>query len=137
MYYAPGGGLVRSHYRIRAKDTQGLYSLYSEEVTERTEPMNKEALLIATQDKLEYKILNYPNPFNPATNLVYQLKESGLVQLKVYDILGKEVASLVNEIEPEGTHSVLFDASNLPSGVYIYTLRVNDFAASRKMTVIK
>lgn len=137
MYYAPGAGLVGSHYRIRAKDTQGFYSLYSEEVSERTEPMNKEATLVSNSVISEYKIQNYPNPFNPVTNLIYQIKESGLVQLKIYDILGKEVATLVNEVKQAGVYSALFDAGNLPSGVYIYTLRVNDFTASKKMTVLK
>lgn len=137
MYYAPGGGLVRSHYRIRAKDNQALYSVYSDEVTERTEPMNKEALFIATSDKLDYKILNYPNPFNPTTNIVYQIKEKGFVSLKVFDIIGREVSQLVNEPKEPGAYSVSFDASNLPSGVYIYSLRVNDFVQNKKMTLLK
>jgi hypothetical protein len=65
------------------------------------------------------------------------VKEQGLVSLLVYDILGREVAVLVNESQEEGRYSVSFDTSNLPSGVYIYTLRVNDFIASKKMTLLK
>ena len=137
MYYAPVGGLVGSHYRIRAKDNQALYSVYSDEVTERTEPMNKEALFVATSDKLDYKIQNYPNPFNPTTNIVYQIKEKGFVSLQVFDIIGREVSQLVKETKEPGVYSVSFDASNLPSGVYIYSLRVNDFVQNQKMTLLK
>ena len=80
---------------------------------------------------------NYPNPFNPVTTISYQIKEQGLVQLIVYDLLGSEVATLVNQIKPEGEYSVNFDASNLPSGVYIYSLRANDFVQNSKMTLLK
>ena len=80
---------------------------------------------------------NYPNPFNPVTNIIYQIPKSGLIQLKVYDMLGSEVAVLVNEVKSEGSYSVNFDASNLPSGVYIYSLRVNDFIQNNKMTLLK
>ncbi len=80
---------------------------------------------------------NYSNPFNPVTTISYQIKEQGLVQLIVYDLLGSEVATLVNQIKPEGEYSVNFDASNLPSGVYIYSLRANDFVQNSKMTLLK
>ncbi|NOX17431.1 MAG: T9SS type A sorting domain-containing protein, partial [Chlorobi bacterium] len=86
---------------------------------------------------------NYPNPFNkgfggnPTTTIDYLLKENGFVQLKVYDVLGKEVISLVNEEKPAGNYSVKFDMKTLPSGVYIYALRVNDFMQSRKMILMK
>jgi hypothetical protein len=80
---------------------------------------------------------NYPNPFNPMTSINYQIKEKGFVSLKVFDILGREVADLVNETKDEGLYSVVFDASKLPSGVYIYSLRVNDFVQNNKMTLLK
>lgn len=85
----------------------------------------------------EYKVDNDPNPFNPTTLIKYQIPEAGLVKLIVYDLLGKEISVLVNETEKSGYHSVEFNARNLPSGVYIYTLQVNDFISSKKMTVIK
>jgi hypothetical protein len=68
---------------------------------------------------------------------VPEFQVSGLVQLKVYDLLGREVAVLVNEFKSEGLYSVNFDAGNLPSGVYIYSLRVNDFVQNNKMTLLK
>lgn len=80
---------------------------------------------------------NYPNPFNPITSITYQLKEEGLVQLKVYNSLGQEVATLVNEKQNAGSYVVKFDASKLPSGIYIYSIRVNDFVHTRKMTLLK
>ena len=80
---------------------------------------------------------NFPNPFNPATTIIYQLPQNGFVTLKVYDILGKEVATLVNEQKIQGRYSVNFDASRLASGVYIYQLRVNDYVSSKKMLLLK
>ncbi len=80
---------------------------------------------------------NYPNPFNPTTTISYSIPKRGLVQLKVYDILGKEVATLVNEEKPAGNYSVKFSGSDLPSGVYFYTLRVNNFVQSRKMILLR
>ncbi|MBX2974799.1 MAG: T9SS type A sorting domain-containing protein [Ignavibacteriaceae bacterium] len=80
---------------------------------------------------------NYPNPFNPVTIISYQIKEQGLVQLNVYNLLGQEIVTLSNEVQPAGIYEVPFDARNLPSGVYIYSLRVNDFIQNNKMTLMK
>ena len=80
---------------------------------------------------------NYPNPFNPSTTISYSLPKSGNVTLKVYDILGREVAALVNDSKNEGSYSVNFNASKLSSGVYIYQLRANGFVLSKKMILTK
>ena len=80
---------------------------------------------------------NYPNPFNPATTISYSLKNDGFVSLKVYNILGQQVADLVNENQKTGYYSITFNASNLPSGVYIYSISTPGFNASRKMLLIK
>ena len=93
-----------------------------------------QAYVLPTETKL---LSNYPNPFNPSTTIKYQLKEPGFVTLKVYDILGKEVAALVNENKGAGYYSVHFDASKLSSGLYIYRLRVNNFVESKKMLLTK
>lgn len=74
---------------------------------------------------------------NQRSGLWIQLPKSGFVQLKIYDLLGSEVAVLVNEFKSEGTYSVNFNASSFPSGVYIYSLRVNDFVKNNKMTLMK
>ncbi|MDP3829944.1 MAG: T9SS type A sorting domain-containing protein [Ignavibacteriaceae bacterium] len=80
---------------------------------------------------------NYPNPFNPATVIKYQIPQDGIVSLKVYDILGKEVRILVSEHKSKGRYEVNFNASNLASGIYIYQLKVNDFSSNKKMMLIK
>lgn len=86
----------------------------------------------------EYKLYdNYPNPFNPTTTINYQLKENGFVSLKVYDILGREVRSLVNEYKSKGYYSVTFDANDLTSGTYIYVLKVNGYQSVKKMMILK
>ncbi len=87
---------------------------------------------------LQYELsLNYPNPFNPTTSINYQVKEKGFVSLIVYDMLGREVSDLVNENQDAGKYSVIFKAANLPSGVYIYSVRVNDIVKNNKMTLLK
>ncbi len=84
-----------------------------------------------------YAVANYPNPFNPTTVINYQLPKDGMVTLKVYDVLGKEVATLVNDNRSAGYYSVEFNASNLPSGIYIYTITSNHFIQSKKMLLMK
>jgi len=80
---------------------------------------------------------NYPNPFNPSTTISYTLKNSGAVNLQVYDITGRLVQELVNERKNAGEHSVSFNASNLASGLYIYRLQVAGKVITKKMTLIK
>jgi len=82
-------------------------------------------------------IANYPNPFNPSTIISYQIPDDGLVTLKVFDALGREVKTLVNEFKSQGKYSVSFDASNLTSGVYFYQLRAGDFVSIKKMILMK
>jgi hypothetical protein len=80
---------------------------------------------------------NYPNPFNPSTLVNYSLPKTGYVSLKVYDVLGREVANLVNEQQTAGNHSVNFNASKLASGIYIYTLKAGNNLMSKKMMLMK
>lgn len=80
---------------------------------------------------------NYPNPFNPSTKIQFRVSSFGFVSLKVYDALGQEVATVVNEKLNSGTYEVKFDASNLSSGIYFYRLRAGEFSLIKKMIVIK
>ncbi|MHC1737400.1 MAG: FG-GAP-like repeat-containing protein [Ignavibacteriaceae bacterium] len=80
---------------------------------------------------------NYPNPFNPSTVISYQLPVSSHVYLKLFDILGNEVAELVNEEKQPGNYEVVFDASQLSSGIYFYQLRAGSFVSTRKMILLK
>jgi hypothetical protein len=122
-------------YRLKQIDRDGSFE-YSNQV-EVTIAAPKEFVLMQ----------NHPNPFNPATSIYYTLPLSGFVTLKVYGMLGKEVATLVNGMQDAGVHIVKFsagggsafggDASQLPSGIYFYTLRTNSFSATRKMILVK
>lgn len=80
---------------------------------------------------------NYPNPFNPSTVISYQLSNSDLVSLKVYDVLGNKITILVNEKQNEGRHEILWNASGFPSGIYFYELKTKYFSSVKKMLFIK
>ena len=80
---------------------------------------------------------NYPNPFNPSTNLEFGISKSGFVSLKIFNTLGKEVATLVNENLSAGTYKYSFDASGLTSGIYFYTLTAGEFTETKRMLLVK
>jgi hypothetical protein len=80
---------------------------------------------------------NYPNPFNPATTISYQVPKDGRVTIKIFDAIGREVTTLVDEFKPSGRYSVKFDASHLSSGIYFYSIRSADYTAVKKMSLIK
>ncbi|MGE5682099.1 MAG: T9SS type A sorting domain-containing protein [Bacillota bacterium] len=80
---------------------------------------------------------NYPNPFNPSTLINYQIPQGSMVTVKVYDSIGNEVCTLVNEYQEAGRHSLVFNAENLSSGIYIYKLSTNGYTSSKKMTLVK
>ncbi len=80
---------------------------------------------------------NYPNPFNAVTNISYQLAKGGYVTLKIYNLLGHEMTTLVNEYQPPGNYIIKFDASNLISGVYVYKMQTGNFSATKKLILIK
>ncbi|MEQ8192799.1 MAG: T9SS type A sorting domain-containing protein, partial [Candidatus Eremiobacterota bacterium] len=131
-----GGGDREAEYRLTAIDignnsspTQSVIIDYGFNRAEKTAVTG-----IVRDYSLEQ---NYPNPFNPNTNISYSIKEEGLVTLKVYDVLGKEIAVLVNENKPAGIYEVSFNASNLPSGMYIYKLQSGSFTDVKKMLLTK
>jgi len=80
---------------------------------------------------------NYPNPFNPSTNIRFTIPEKEHVTLKVFDVLGREITTLVNEVKEAGTYNIKFNAQNLPSGVYLYTLAAGKYTATKKMMLVK
>jgi len=85
-----------------------------------------------------YKLLqNYPNPFNPTTTITYQIPELSFVTLKVYDVLGSQIVTLINEEKSIGSYEVEFNASSLPSGVYFYQLKAGSFVETKKMILMK
>jgi len=80
---------------------------------------------------------NFPNPFNPSTKIMYSVPKQSVVKLVVYDLLGKEVAVLVNDVKQRGNYEAVFNASNFASGIYIYRIEAGDFVMSKKMVLIK
>ncbi len=113
------------HYRLKQIDYNGNYE-YSDEV--------EVEIISVTEFSLSQ---NYPNPFNPTTNIVFQIADYGYVSLKVYDVLGNEVATIVNEYKTAGNYEIEFNASMLPSGVYFYELKSASFIQTKKMLLMK
>jgi hypothetical protein len=112
-------------YRLKQIDTDGKFQ-YSDIVT----------VEIATPIQFELK-QNFPNPFNPATHITYNLPRDGFVTVKVYDIVGSEIVTLVNEEKKAGSYLVAFDGAYFASGIYICTMTTNSFIRSIKMLMIK
>lgn len=109
---------------------------YAVQKFSRDNPVSIEREVVSNMEG--YKLQqNYPNPFNPTTNINYTLKTSGQVTLKVYDMTGREVATLVNTRMNAGEYTATFDASNLASGVYLYSLETNGLRLTNRMTLIK
>jgi hypothetical protein len=134
---ASGAGPMLVRYRLRVKD-YNKYSDYTNSLQMAYGTSSEKRIISNNNIIKDYALMqNYPNPFNPSTNISYQIPEPGLVQLKVYNLLGKEVESLVDEFKPAGEYSINFNASGLPSGVYIYSLRINGFVQNQKMTLTK
>jgi len=92
-----------------------------------------------TNDGLNKYVLNqnYPNPFNPLTTIEFSSTKSEIIILKVYDIVGKEIAVLVNEEKPAGTYRATFDGSSLTSGVYFYKIQIGAFTDIKKLILLK
>jgi hypothetical protein len=80
---------------------------------------------------------NFPNPFNPSTLIKYQVPEKSFVSIRVYDLLGEELVTLVNEEKSAGSYEVNFDAGQLSSGFYIYTIKAGNFTSTKKMILMK
>lgn len=105
-------------------------------------PGSQNSLLVSNEDEgispNKFQLnQNYPNPFNPTTSISYSLANSGKVTLEVFNILGEKIASLVNETQTTGTYEVQFNASKIPSGIYMYQLTSGDKVTVRRMTLIK
>lgn len=113
------------HYRLKQSDFDGTFSYLNEIEVE-----------VAKPDEFALH-QNYPNPFNPTTKINFALQNNSYVELYVYDALGNQVAVLVNQSMEAGLHEVTFNASNLSSGIYYYTIRAGEFFETKKMMLIK
>ena len=115
----------KSYYRLRQIDFDGSAKIYN-------------AVEVDFETVKEYSLSqNYPNPFNPSTEIIYTLAKSGNITLKVYNLLGSEVATLVNGFMESGKHSAKFNAKDFTSGVYFYTIKADNFTSTRKMMLMK
>ena len=115
----------KSYYRLRQIDFDGSAKIYN-------------AVEVDFETVKEYSLSqNYPNPFNPSTEIIYTLAKSGNITLKVYNLLGSEVATLVNGFMESGKHSAKFNAKDYTSGVYFYTIKADNFTSTRKMMLMK
>ncbi len=115
----------KDEYRIKQIDNDGKLS-YSKIVDVNVQIPN------------EYRLLqNYPNPFNPSTKIDFEIPKSQNVEIKVYDILGRETTTLLNEFKKEGKYSIEFKGNNLPSGIYFYSIKTIDYVDCKKMMLLK
>ena len=126
-------GQVASTTQSRSSGTYKVQTLSKEGAVRVNEEVISEAALPKDYDLYQ----NFPNPFNPSTMINYQLPMNSFVNLKVYDALGKEIATLVNKVQSPGSYTVTFDASRLPSGVYFYQITAGSYTKVRKMVVTK
>ena len=135
---APGRGM-RVPYTLGVTDRAGnSYSYTGYSVTLTRELIVTGAASQTGNAPAGYSLShNYPNPFNPSTTIKFELPKSSVVRLSVYDILGREVAVLVNERREAGVYEVKFDGSNLASGVYFYRLTAGDFVSTKRMLVLR
>lgn len=112
-------------YRLKQTDFNGAFEYSSTVLVENSLPSSFELSQ------------NYPNPFNPSTVISYQVPSESKVTLKIFNLLGNEVSTLVNEVKPAGRYDVKFNASNLTSGIYFYTISTGNYNSTKKMTLIK
>jgi hypothetical protein len=131
------GDLV-ARYSVKVVDNLDYESSYSSTVSTLGQSLWKKGNLDKDDNINEYALnSNYPNPFNPTTQINYQIPKDGNVTLVVYNSLGQEIKTLVNQYQSSGSYVVQFDASELPSGVYIYKLTSGNFSAVKKMLLTK
>jgi len=139
IYYNPGSpDPVQTFISIGIYDTLGQTNVGSFALIDQllfTDPSSVEQINGLPQDFSLRQ--NYPNPFNPTTNIEYTIPEASFVQIKVYDILGNEVATLVNEEQSAGTYRADFTANNLASGLYIAKLQAGNYTKTIKMSLLK
>ena len=129
----PGDGTY--YYRLKAVDAADNESAFTSDASVSYTPT---AVALGGEVPEAFALAqNYPNPFNPATTIIYDVAQPSDVRVLVYDLLGKAVATLVDEHHAAGRYEVTFDARGLPSGAYLYTLRAGDFTQTRRLVLLK
>jgi len=136
QYTAPAGSF---YHLTKARTGNTIWGVRSNGgISRYGSPLTGVTPIVTTNVPENYTLSqNYPNPFNPITRINFSISRNGFVTLKIYDVLGREITTLVNEVKNAGNYIVDFNASNLSSGVYFYKLEVNGFADVKKMTLVK
>ena len=128
-------------YKIQAIDSTNWASVYSDFVSYTSENIRTGKNMrnfVNNNSGIEFKLSqNFPNPFNPNTKISYALPKQGFVTLKIYDITGREIQTLVNEVKQAGYYTVDFNGSHLSSGVYFYKIKSSHFVSVKRMVLIK
>jgi hypothetical protein len=128
---------VGTYHALKVEAYSNAYPAWTDTILLYVYPLvgvEEEPLGLPLATRLEQ---NYPNPFNPSTNIKYQIPSTNFVTLKVYDVLGREVATLVNEVKQPGTYAVPFDGSGMASGIYFYKLQTGGFVDVKRMILLK
>jgi len=123
-----------TYLRVDASDDAGQTASNTWYVGSTLGPSTQSGQISRTESGMSQ---NHPNPFNPSTSISYTLSSDGFVNISVYNILGQEVAVLVNGEQTAGTHLASWEASNVPGGIYFYTKKTGDMIITRKMTLVK
>ena len=123
------------------RNTGGTATAFFDNVRFVAKPVEKTTIIPPPQVPMDFALdQNYPNPFNPATVISFSLPRQVQATLRVYDLLGREVATLADGLYPAGTYQIRFDANStrsLASGVYLYRLEAGDFVQTRRMLIIR
>jgi M6 family metalloprotease-like protein len=137
------GDVNRIRYKIKAVDKTNLASVYSDFVATSSQYLNRggddgDGFVLNPEIPREFNLSqNYPNPFNPVAKINFALPKQGFVTLKIYDIIGREIKTLVNEVKQAGYYTVDFNGSSLASGVYFYRIQSGDFVSVKRMVLVK
>ena len=133
VYYYIKGAYTEKESTVETDPTNTLeVNVRGNEIEKKSGSGNKQI------HSFDYRLgQNYPNPFNPSTMISWQSPVDDFVTLKVFDVLGREVATLVDEYREAGTHSIEFNASNLPSGIYLYTIQIGNYLETRKLSLLR
>jgi len=139
--FVPGHGTtteIQSYIFVDENVLAGEYSYRLKQMDYDGTTEYSNVVEVEVAQPVEYSLSqNYPNPFNPSTTIAYSIPKDGMVSLKVYDVLGKEVVTLINEVQSADTKNITFDATELSSGVYYYQLVSGEFTSIKKLILMK
>ncbi|MDD3559012.1 MAG: T9SS type A sorting domain-containing protein [Melioribacteraceae bacterium] len=136
--YDGGGNKTYASYYVKAELTSGGLSPASNKVSAAVDDVGQlEKMTVTNNNENEISLSNYPNPFNPETTISFSIANSSLVSITVYDLLGRKIAELINEIKEAGSYEVNFNAENHPSGLFIYKLTTNVNIVTKKMMLLR